>query len=151
MVSEAKGDGCNKNCKKRGLFHEFYALEKIKHQIGKVISVNGESGDTVPEQKMVVRGKDVIKNVPLTVPISSAAFYEGFAALLNDLIKELKQAFAPLPSEVVASSLENGIFLTGGGSVLSGVASYVGQHLEAQTITSPSPQEDIIRGILKVS
>ncbi|HYD34690.1 MAG TPA: rod shape-determining protein [Vitreimonas sp.] len=123
--------------------------EKVKISVGLLTPWDKEY--KIPDKKMVVRGKDLITNLPLTAQVSSQDLGQAFQTLTKELITEMKAVFSQAPAELVASSLENGIFFSGGGSLLSGLGGVIASELRSQACFSPTPYDDIVLGLQDVT
>lgn len=88
--------------------------EEVKIKLGTVVE-GGEVG------VMKVKGRDLKAGVPKTVEISSEEVREALTEPIISIIEAIKQTLERTPPELAADIVDNGIMLTGGGALLSGL------------------------------
>lgn len=113
--------------------------QSIKHEIGSVYS---------PDKKksMKVKGRDLISGLPKTISITSEEIY---GALKNDILKIIeasKTVLEETPPELSADIMENGIVLTGGGALISGMEDLFTQKLEVPVRLANNPLTSVVEG-----
>ena len=88
-------------------------LERIKHEIG--------SAFPMEEVKEVeVRGRS-LDGIPVSFKLDSNQIEEALKEPLRKIVDAVKKALEQCPAEVSADICERGIYLTGGGALLSGI------------------------------
>lgn len=97
--------------------------------------------------KLTIRARSSVTDLPTTLVISAEPYMKPLEEVAQELVWLLKEAIQDLSPELLSSFLENGLLLTGGGSLLPGLANYIEQQLQATVIPSAHPREDIIRGL----
>ena len=88
--------------------------ENIKITVG---SANIKS----KESKMDIRGRDLISGLPKTINITSKEIYEAMREPIYNILEAIKSTLEKTPPELSADIMEQGIMLTGGGALLSGI------------------------------
>lgn len=88
--------------------------EEIKITIGSAFPLD-------QEEKMEIRGRDLISGLPKTVEITSLNVREALAEPVGSVIETIKQTLEATPPELAADIMESGITLTGGGALLRGL------------------------------
>ncbi|WP_330698123.1 rod shape-determining protein [Anaerotignum sp.] len=81
-------------------------------------------GSTFPlgkEEKMEIRGRDLISGLPKTVEVTSIHIREALSEPVESVIETIKQTLEATPPELAADIMEYGITLTGGGAMLRGL------------------------------
>ena len=68
---------------------------------------------------MEVRGRDLITGLPSTIEIVESETKEALEESLNKIIKSATNVLEQTPPELSADIVENGVVLTGGGSLLT--------------------------------
>lgn len=92
--------------------------EYIKMRIGSIAEMN--------ENKLVeVKGKDTITSLPSSIIISSEEIKNVLCPIANYIALKITDVIASVPSELVADITRNGLILTGGGALLSGMKDYL--------------------------
>ncbi|MFC1651815.1 rod shape-determining protein [Patescibacteria group bacterium] len=97
--------------KKHGLAIGDQTAERIKKEIGSAFPLEK------PEQ-MEIRGRDLVAGLPKTITINSDEVSEAIQDQLNEIIDAVKVVLEQTPPELAADIIDNGMVLTGGGSLL---------------------------------
>lgn len=125
----------------------WHEAEKLKLAIGLIDQpADAKPAKSAQLRKSTVRGKDVVTQLSKTVVVSSTLLSSRFEQLVNELLDTLESFFFSAPSEVTTSALEQGLFLTGGGAQLEGLAVALSHHLHCAVHLSANPTHDVIRG-----
>lgn len=72
-------------------------------------------------RSMEVRGRDLVTGLPKTISISSAESWEALQEPVEAVIEGVKKVLEITPPELAADIVNNGIVMTGGGSLLDGL------------------------------
>ena len=88
--------------------------EEIKITIGSAFPLK-------QEEKMEIRGRDLVSGLPKTVEVNSIAIREALSEPVDSIINSIKQTLEATPPELAADIMEYGITLTGGGAHLRGL------------------------------
>lgn len=119
--------------------------ERIKMKTGSAI----EELDPEPEPMTVV-GKDLICGIPRPVVIK----YQEVASILDKSISRIEHALIKTledcPPELAADIYQNGICLTGGGSMLRGLKDRLEKKIRVAVHHDPNPFHAVSRGISEV-
>jgi rod shape-determining protein MreB len=91
--------------------------EEIKMRIG-TAWVTQENRD----RYMEVRGRDLVSGLPKTINISSQESWVALEEPVYAVIDAVKKVLEITPPELAADIVDNGIVMTGGGSLLDGFA-----------------------------
>ena len=70
---------------------------------------------------MDIRGRDLLTGLPKTVQISSHESWQAMQEPLAAVIEGVKKVLEVTPPELAADIVNNGIVMTGGGSLLDGL------------------------------
>lgn len=90
--------------------------EDIKIKVGTAY-VTEKSRD----RSMEVRGRDLLTGLPKNINITSAESYRALAEPIEAIIDGVKKVLEITPPELAADIVNNGIVMTGGGSLLDGL------------------------------
>ncbi|NLO22637.1 MAG: rod shape-determining protein [Syntrophomonadaceae bacterium] len=90
--------------------------EEIKVRIG-TAWVNDESRNRFME----VRGRDLLTGLPKNIQINSEESFKAMKEPVEAIIEEVKKVLEITPPELAADIVNNGIVMTGGGSLLHGL------------------------------
>ncbi|MGF7056500.1 rod shape-determining protein [Brassicibacter mesophilus] len=88
--------------------------EEVKIQIGSADLKN-------KEQKMLIRGRDLISGLPKTIEVSSSEIHDAMKEPIANIIDAIKYTLEKTPPELASDIMEQGIMLTGGGALLEGL------------------------------
>jgi len=113
--------------------------EKIKMQIGTVIPKNVEIA-------MVVKGRNVFTGLPESFEITSNEITEAILDVASGIVNDIKKVLGKTNPDLVADIKENGIYLTGGGSLLNGMTEYLTQQIGTEFNLLEDPTHSVVRG-----
>ena len=113
--------------------------EDIKISIGTVFSGN-------KDEKMEVRGRDLVTGLPHTITLSSDEVEEALRESVYSIIHAAKGILEQTPPELSADIIDRGIVLTGGGSLVDGFNQILAQELKVPVFTAESPLTCVAEG-----
>ena len=119
--------------------------EIIKIKIGSILPF--EDGH---ERDMVISGQDIVTQQPREVTIQSEDVREALVAPINEMVKNIKDTFKSTNPDLASDIIQNGILLTGGGGLLSGLDKYLTSELEIPVWVSDTALTNVVFGCLKV-
>jgi rod shape-determining protein MreB len=90
--------------------------EEIKIRVGTAYVT-----DDNRNRSMEVRGRDLLTGLPKTISITSAESWEALQEPVEAVIEGVKKVLEITPPELAADIVNNGIVMTGGGSLLDGL------------------------------
>lgn len=106
----------------------------------------GSAYPLVNEKEMIVRGRDLEKGLPKTVKVTSAYVREALSSVVNSIVGAVKDTIHDAPPELAADIAEKGIFLSGGGSLLRGLAKLISQETKMKVTLADDPLSCVVRG-----
>ena len=116
--------------------------ERIKINVGAALT---ELGDEAPED-FIVAGPNKITALPMRVPVC----YQEIAHCLDHSISriemEILNALESTPPELYADILQNGIYLSGGGSMLRGISKRLADKLGIEFRVADEPLLGVAKG-----
>ena len=113
--------------------------EDIKISIGTVFLGN-------KDEKMEVRGRDLVTGLPHTITLSSDEVEEALRESVYSIIHAAKGILEQTPPELSADIIDRGIVLTGGGSLVDGFNQILAQELKVPVFTAESPLTCVAEG-----
>lgn len=119
--------------------------EVIKIKIGSILPF--EDGR---ERDMIISGQDVLTEQPKEVTIQSEDVRDALQAPIDEMVVHIKETFKKTNPDLASDIISNGILLTGGGGLLSGLDRYLTQQLEIPVWTSETALTNVVTGCLKV-
>ncbi|RXT14720.1 rod shape-determining protein [Ammoniphilus sp. CFH 90114] len=100
-----------------------YIKKKYNLMIGERTSetLKMEIGSAIPSdanEKMDIRGRDLITGLPKTIEVSSHEITDALQETVTSIIEAVKVTLEKSPPELAADIMDRGIVLTGGGALL---------------------------------
>lgn len=119
--------------------------EVIKIKIGSILPF--EDGR---ERDMVISGQDVVNEQPREVVIQSEDVRQALKPTIDEMVIHIKETFKKTNPDLASDIIKNGILLTGGGGLLSGLDRYLTNELEIPVWVSETALTNVVMGCLKV-
>lgn len=113
--------------------------EEIKFKIGSVYP-------KMKNEKMSVRGRNLINGLPYTITITSNEIEEALKRSANIIINKVKNVLEQTPPELAADIINRGIILTGGGALMNGLDKLLANELNVPVIVANSPLTCVVEG-----
>ncbi|MFC5558164.1 rod shape-determining protein [Ureibacillus thermophilus] len=113
--------------------------EQIKMQIGTA------RVDDVDE-KMEIRGRDLVTGLPKTIEISSSEISESLKESIAAIIDGVKKTLEKTPPELSADVMERGIVLTGGGALLKNLDKVISDETKMPVFIAENPLDCVAIG-----
>ncbi len=113
--------------------------EEIKITIGTVFPGS-------KNEKMEVRGRDLVTGLPHTITLNSEEIEEALRESVYTIIHAVKGILEQTPPELSADIIDKGIVLTGGGSLVDGFNQILAQELKVPVFTAESPLTCVAEG-----
>jgi rod shape-determining protein MreB len=113
--------------------------ERIKISIGSAFP-------KAQEEKAELRGRDLATGLPKTVILTSEEMREALTEQIRSIVSSVVECLAASPPDLVQDVLVNGITLTGGGGMLSGMDMLLSQETEVPVYLTEQPLEAVVLG-----
>jgi len=113
--------------------------ESVKVKIGSVFPLD-------QELTMDVKGRDLLTGLPKTVSISSEEVRIALSDPVRKIIEVVKSVLEETPAELSADLVDRGIILSGGGSLVKGLAELISQETELPVNLADDPLTCVARG-----
>ncbi|MER2151928.1 MAG: rod shape-determining protein [Candidatus Limivicinus sp.] len=108
------------------------AAEELKKSIGCVM----QRPDMGVEE---VKGRNLANGLPKTVQVSSNELIEAFVEPMNDILEAIHQVLERTPPQLVGDLDQNGIIISGGGSLVYGMDRLIERSTGIRTIPVDDP------------
>ena len=118
----------------------FLTAEEIKCTIGSAVLREEETA-------MLASGKSIVSGMPLSFEINSTEVYFAIKDELDLILRGTVQVLERTPPELMSDIVDTGLTLTGGGSLLYGIAEMFKEHTGIDTDVASMPQYCVARGI----
>ena len=97
-------------------------------------------------EKMEVRGRDLVTGLPHSITITSDEVEEGLRESVYTIVHAAKGILEQTPPELSADIIDKGIVLTGGGSMVDGFSELLSQELKVPVFIAESPLTCVAEG-----
>lgn len=98
------------------------------------------------EEKAEIRGRDLATGLPKNVILTSEELREAINDQVRQIVTAVLECIGSSPPDLVHDVLVNGITLTGGGSLLSGLDMLLSQEAEVPVHLTQQPLESVVLG-----
>jgi rod shape-determining protein MreB len=115
------------------------AAEELKIRIGSATPLKDGLA-------MCVRGRDLLNGLPKSVELTDRQIREAIWKTIDHLIENIKITLETTPPELVADIYEQGIILSGGGSLLRGLDIEIAQAIKIPVRITDDPLTAVVRG-----
>ncbi|MDR2491316.1 MAG: rod shape-determining protein [Spirochaetaceae bacterium] len=116
-----------------------HMAERLKIQIG-----NAAPSETI--EKVEIKGTDAITGLPRRLEIDSVEVRDALKDPITQIIDEIKVILGKTPPELAADIVEQGIVMTGGGSLLKGLSKLISKETGVPVILAENPLECVALG-----
>ncbi|MBI2551425.1 rod shape-determining protein [Candidatus Uhrbacteria bacterium] len=106
--------------------------EHVKREIGSVL-------ETHENPSMAMRGRDLLSGLPKEIRVNERQIHEAIQRSIAMIIENVKSTLEVTPPELVADIYERGIVLTGGGSLLRGLAALLSSEAQIPVRVAEDP------------
>ena len=113
--------------------------EKIKKELATALkSVNPEI--------MEIKGRDLESGIPNTIEVNANEICEAIEESLYQIINSAKEVLEKCPPELAADILDNGIVMTGGGSLIKDFVELMEKEIGISVYLSQNPLDSVVLG-----
>uniref|UniRef100_A0A7C4XTY9 Cell shape-determining protein MreB n=1 Tax=Caldisericum exile TaxID=693075 RepID=A0A7C4XTY9_9BACT len=117
--------------------------EEIKMKIG-----NAYPLDT--EEKMEIRGRDLIDGLPKSITISSEEIRKALQPVLEEILNVIRSTLEITPPELASDIMDRGIMLAGGGALLKNIDKFLSHRTGILVTIAEDPLSSVALGAGKV-
>ena len=114
--------------------------EEVKLDLGSALPLRDE-------RRARIRGRDMVTNLPQTTEITSTQIYEALHEPCMAILGAIKWVLERTPPELAADIMHNGLYLTGGGSLLYGMDQLIASELGIPVLLSKEPMDCAALGL----
>lgn len=98
------------------------------------------------DEKMEVRGRDLVTGLPHTITITSDEVEEALRESVYAIIHTAKMVLEQTPPELSADIIDKGIVITGGGALINGIDQLLSHELKVPAFVAESPLTCVVEG-----
>ena len=113
--------------------------EKIKKDLATAIP------ESNPE-KMDIKGRDLESGIPNTIQINANEIYEAIEDSLYQIVNSSKEVLEKCPPELAADIFDNGIVMTGGGSLIRNFIEMMEKEIGIKVYLAENPLDSVVLG-----
>ena len=113
--------------------------EEIKIRIGTALPLE-------EEEKMTIKGRDLIIGLPKTVEITSEEVREAINDSLMEVVDCVKYVLERTPPELAADIVDKGIVMAGGGSLIRNFPEMIAKYTNLNVRLAENPLESVVKG-----
>lgn len=117
--------------------------EEIKKEIGIVYGGNSKN-------KIEVKGRSIETGLPKFIHINEIEIEEALKNSIEEIVKKIKIVLENTPPELSADIINNGIVITGGGSLIRGLDVLLTQELDVPITLADNPLTCVAEGTGKL-
>jgi rod shape-determining protein MreB len=115
------------------------SAESIKFEIG-------AAGTVINNEEMEIRGRDLLTGLPKTITITSGEIAESLEDTVESIIDAVKNTLEKTPPELAADTMDRGIVLSGGGSLLKNIDQVISDETKMPVFVTDNPLESVAVG-----
>ena len=113
--------------------------EKVKKDIGAAVI-------TDKEKEMEISGRDLVDGLPKSIKIKTGEVYEAMKEALGLIKNAIKKALSETPPELASDIVEKGVFLTGGGALISEIDKMIQEETDLEVKIAEDPLKSVVFG-----
>ena len=119
--------------------NKMLTAESVKIKIGSALKRDIEVA-------VVAKGRNVFSGLPESFEISSGEVYEAIIDTVDVICNAIRQVLNRTDPDLVADITEDGMYLTGGGALLSGMAEKLEKYLGIPVHMLEDPTHSVVKG-----
>ena len=113
--------------------------EAIKIKVGSAVKRDIEIA-------MVAKGRNIFSGLPESFEITSGEVYEAINDTINIICNDIREVLNKTDPDLVADIMNDGMYLAGGGSKLSGFAQRISDFLNIKVHQMEDPAHSVVKG-----
>ena len=115
--------------------------ENIKKELATAIKVPESEN-----KSMIIKGLDILTKSPVERKISSNEVQEAIISSLKDILSSVRDVLGKCPPELSSDILDNGIILTGGGSLIKSFDKLIENSVNVKVNIPENPLDSVVIG-----
>ncbi len=128
-----------------------YVRNEFKVLIGEKTAENIKIklGSAMPQEEtyeMEIKGRDLISGLPREIIITDADIREALAESIALLVEGAQEVIEHTPPEILSDIMRRGIYLTGGGALISGLDTLLKEKINIPVHVAEDPLSAVARG-----
>ncbi len=128
-----------------------YVRKEYNIEIGPLTAeqIKIKVGTAVPhdiEVAIISKGRNVFTGLPESFEITSGEVYEAIKDTLDTICNAIREVLNKTDPDLVADIMNDGLYLAGGGSKLSGFAQMISNYLKIKVHQLDDPAHSVVKG-----
>jgi rod shape-determining protein MreB len=124
-----------------------YKNALITENIAEDLKIKIGSASILKENESIrVTARDATSGLPMELDISSRQITEAISDCIQDLIFAIRRALENTPPELLSDIIDNGIVITGGGSLLRNIDKVIQDEVRIKVHRTADPLVNIAKG-----
>lgn len=119
--------------------------EKTAESIKKNLA-NAMIDKSSEDKEMYIKGRHLHLNIPISTKINEKQVHDAIMPVLNQIFDSVKDVLSRCPASIATDILDNGIILTGGGSLIRNYDKYISEKVNIKVIVPDKPLESVVIG-----
>lgn len=113
--------------------------EAVKINIGNVLPGNSSS-------EIAVKGRDLVTGLPKEIIITDSDVRDALSQSIEKLIETIREVLESTPPEILSDIMQRGIYLSGGGALIKGLAELIEHEINVPVHITADPLTTVARG-----
>ncbi|MGB3922264.1 MAG: rod shape-determining protein [Minisyncoccia bacterium] len=113
--------------------------EAVKVSIGSVLPTHAPL-------EMAVKGRDLVTGLPKEIIITDNDVRDALSQSMESLIESIKEVLESSPPEILSDIMQRGVYLSGGGALIKGLAELIESEINVPVYVSDDPLTTVARG-----
>lgn len=106
----------------------------------------GTAGKPIENEKIDVRGRDLINGLPQTITISAREISEALKPSVTEIIDAVKDTLERTPPELAADVVDRGAVISGGGALLKNLSQALSDETNIPVFIADNPLDCVAKG-----
>jgi len=106
----------------------------------------GSAYPSKEKRELPMRGRNLVTGLPEEIMISDDDIRKAMEKSVKQIVSEIKIAIEECPPELLADIMTNGIYISGGGSLLRGLDALIQKETKIPTKIIEDPMTAVVRG-----
>ena len=102
-----------------------------------------------PAKRCILKGKDIVTGLPKSITVTQCDIYHHVKAPVQKIVDNINDVIEQAPPEILCGIHDNGILLTGGGSLISGLPEFISKKTGIKARLADHPTDCVIYGVGK--
>ncbi|MGN1080644.1 MAG: rod shape-determining protein, partial [Acutalibacteraceae bacterium] len=101
------------------------------------------------EKEITVKGRNLVDGLPKNVNITPEEIREALSGPVTEIVDTIRLVLEKTPPELAADVIDRGITLSGGGSLLRGLAELISEETGIAARVAENPLDCVAQGTLR--